>query len=240
MSARQRRRENRDRRFGGRLPVVRFCFLVPGRWFWTFRHLTSGCLRIAGFRISIFEFPLSSFLIRTLDPTLHTSFTEVCHVRVHRPAPLASAHPVERRAARPRLPAALPRPRGRVGAGMETPDDLLRIRRGRGRLRLHDAQRIGPGNRLAGDLLRSLKLPYRLCLGAARLGRHPTADFPLPRPGGKTSAHIRYVYTGLSPEGNGVVDRYTPEWFAGKMQGWETAINHFLSTGRLLEARSWE
>ena len=61
-----------------------------------------------------------------------------------------------------------------------------------------------------------------------------------PAPGGKTSAHIRYVYTGLSPEGNGVVERYTPEWFAGKMQGWETAINHFLSTGRLLEARSWE
>jgi hypothetical protein len=61
-----------------------------------------------------------------------------------------------------------------------------------------------------------------------------------PAPGGKTHAHIRYVYTGLSPEGNAAVERYTPEWFAQKMQGWETAMNHFLRTGKLLEAAAWE
>jgi hypothetical protein len=61
-----------------------------------------------------------------------------------------------------------------------------------------------------------------------------------PAPGGKTGAHIRYVYTGLSPEGNAAVERYTPEWFAKKMQGWETAINHFLRTGKLLDAATWE
>jgi hypothetical protein len=61
-----------------------------------------------------------------------------------------------------------------------------------------------------------------------------------PAPGGKTHAHIRYVYTGLSPEGNAAVERFTPEWFQKKMQGWETAINHFLRTGTLLAAAAWE
>src|SRR5208283_1776095 len=35
-------------------------------------------------------------------------------------------------------------------------------------------------------------------------------------PDGKTSARIRYLYTGLSPAGNPVLERYTPEWFRGK------------------------
>jgi len=61
-----------------------------------------------------------------------------------------------------------------------------------------------------------------------------------PAPGGKTSAHIRYLYTGLSPAGNAVLDRYTPEWYQSKMQSWETAINHFLRTGTLIPAAAWE
>ena len=61
-----------------------------------------------------------------------------------------------------------------------------------------------------------------------------------PAPGGKTSSEIRYTYTGLSPEGNAQVERFTPEWFAKKMKGWETAINHFLRTGKLLDAAAWE
>lgn len=52
-----------------------------------------------------------------------------------------------------------------------------------------------------------------------------------PAPGGKTSAHIRYQYTGLSGAGNSVLARYTPEWFKKKMQGWEAAINHYLRAG---------
>jgi hypothetical protein len=61
-----------------------------------------------------------------------------------------------------------------------------------------------------------------------------------PAPGGKTSACISYVYTGLSPAGNAVLDRYTPEWFRSKMQSWETAINYFLRTGSLIPAAGWE
>jgi hypothetical protein len=52
-----------------------------------------------------------------------------------------------------------------------------------------------------------------------------------PAPGGKTTAHIRYRYTGVSPAGNAVLDHYTPEWFRTKMQGWERALNHFLRHG---------
>jgi len=61
-----------------------------------------------------------------------------------------------------------------------------------------------------------------------------------PAPGGKTSARIRYIYTGLSSAGNAVLDRYTPERFRNKMQSWETAINHFLRTGKLAQAAAWE
>ena len=61
-----------------------------------------------------------------------------------------------------------------------------------------------------------------------------------PAKGGKTSARIRYFYTGLSPAGNAVLERYTPEWFRAKMQSWESAINHYLRTGRLQDAQAWE
>jgi hypothetical protein len=57
-----------------------------------------------------------------------------------------------------------------------------------------------------------------------------------PAPGGKTRAHIRYVYTGLSAAGNAMLERYTPEWFLSKMRRWEKAINHYLQTGELLQA----
>ena len=56
----------------------------------------------------------------------------------------------------------------------------------------------------------------------------------------KTSAHIRYTYTGLSVEGNREVERYDEGWFRKKMQGWEAAINHYLRTGTLIDASGWE
>jgi hypothetical protein len=56
----------------------------------------------------------------------------------------------------------------------------------------------------------------------------------------KTSARIRYTYTGLSPKGNREVERYDEGWFRKKMQGWEAAINHYLQTGKLIEAAGWE
>jgi hypothetical protein len=61
-----------------------------------------------------------------------------------------------------------------------------------------------------------------------------------PAPGGKTTARIHYLYTGLCPAGNAVLDRYTPDWFRSKMQSWETAINHFLRHGSLIPAAGWE
>src|SRR6266852_3930963 len=55
-----------------------------------------------------------------------------------------------------------------------------------------------------------------------------------------TRAGIRYVYTGLTPEGNKEVARYDEKWFQHKMQSWEAAINHYLRTGKLIEAPTWE
>jgi hypothetical protein len=56
----------------------------------------------------------------------------------------------------------------------------------------------------------------------------------------KTTAHIRYTYTGLSPAGNGEVGRYDRAWFEDKMKKWENAINHYLRTGHIISAGAWE
>ncbi len=61
-----------------------------------------------------------------------------------------------------------------------------------------------------------------------------------PAPGGKTSARIGYLYTGLSPAGNAQLERFTADWFRTKMQSWEAALNHYLRTGKLISAPSWE
>jgi hypothetical protein len=57
---------------------------------------------------------------------------------------------------------------------------------------------------------------------------------------GTTIAHIGYAYTGLSAEGNLEVERYDQAWFRDKMQGWEAAINHYLRTGKMIDASAWE
>ncbi len=57
---------------------------------------------------------------------------------------------------------------------------------------------------------------------------------------GETTAHIGYTYTGLSAEGNREVERYDGKWFRHKMQSWEAAINHYLRTGKLIDAAAWE
>jgi hypothetical protein len=49
---------------------------------------------------------------------------------------------------------------------------------------------------------------------------------------GTTRSHIRFRYTGLSPEGNREVESYDQKWFERKMQGWESPINHYLPTGK--------
>jgi hypothetical protein len=58
--------------------------------------------------------------------------------------------------------------------------------------------------------------------------------------GNATSAHIQYTYTALSPEGNREVERFTQDWFRHKMQSWQAAINHYLTTGKLIDATTWE
>jgi hypothetical protein len=51
-------------------------------------------------------------------------------------------------------------------------------------------------------------------------------------PDTSTRANISYRYTGLSEEGNREVKGYDAEWYRNMMEEWETAINHFLRTGR--------
>jgi hypothetical protein len=57
---------------------------------------------------------------------------------------------------------------------------------------------------------------------------------------GMTESSIRYCYTGLSPQGNDEVARYDNAWFRNKMESWEKAINHYLTTGSLIDAKAWE
>jgi hypothetical protein len=51
---------------------------------------------------------------------------------------------------------------------------------------------------------------------------------------GQTHSHIRFRYTGLSPEGNCDVESYDRSWFEAKMRGWEMAINHYLTAGQMI------
>lgn len=51
---------------------------------------------------------------------------------------------------------------------------------------------------------------------------------------GATSSRIRFRYTGLSVEGNRIVESFDRRWFDAKMRGWETAINHYLTTGEMI------
>jgi hypothetical protein len=57
---------------------------------------------------------------------------------------------------------------------------------------------------------------------------------------GHTAALIQYVFTGLSAEGNRELEGYDQKWFEHKMQSWEAAINHYLRTGKAIDAAAWE
>lgn len=54
---------------------------------------------------------------------------------------------------------------------------------------------------------------------------------------GATRTHIRYRYTGLSPEGNRELEGYDQKWFDSRMQNWQTTINHYLRTGKKMSRR---
>ena len=47
-------------------------------------------------------------------------------------------------------------------------------------------------------------------------------------------AAITYTHTSLGPAGDEFVARFTAEYYQKFMQAWEKALNHFLTTGRLL------
>ncbi len=57
-----------------------------------------------------------------------------------------------------------------------------------------------------------------------------------PLPQGKTRGEVRYAYTALSERGNARVAEMTEEHFAAFMRDWESQLNHFLRTGRKLDA----
>jgi len=56
------------------------------------------------------------------------------------------------------------------------------------------------------------------------------------RPDGesRTIATVRYTWTALGPPGEALVKDKTPEAYVRSMRHWETALNHFLTTGRKL------
>jgi hypothetical protein len=76
---------------------------------------------------------------------------------------------------------------------------------------------------------------FRIAYVWVRPGRVATELWiQLSAEGGQTRSHIRFRYTGLSPEGNSVVESYDRSWFEDKMRGWETSINHYLTTGQMI------
>jgi hypothetical protein len=48
------------------------------------------------------------------------------------------------------------------------------------------------------------------------------------------TAYVTYTHTRLGPAGNDLVAAFTVEHYQKLIQGWEDALNHFLTTGTLL------
>lgn len=53
---------------------------------------------------------------------------------------------------------------------------------------------------------------------------------------GRSSATVRYAYTGLDADGLALVDGYSQEAHEERIAGWARAINHYLETGGRLRA----
>jgi len=52
--------------------------------------------------------------------------------------------------------------------------------------------------------------------------------------GAGCEAQVTYAHTSLGPAGDELVGSFTAEHYQKFMQSWEKALNHFLTTGRLL------
>lgn len=55
-----------------------------------------------------------------------------------------------------------------------------------------------------------------------------------PRDDNSSFVHIRYMYTGITSEGNDFIDGFTEEAFVEAMNFWEKSMNYFLKTGQRL------
>ena len=53
---------------------------------------------------------------------------------------------------------------------------------------------------------------------------------------GRTRATIAYEFTALAEEGERFVANCTADWYRQFMEHWETAMNHYLTTGEKLAA----
>ena len=49
-----------------------------------------------------------------------------------------------------------------------------------------------------------------------------------------TAASVTYSHTSLGPAGDEFVDGFTDEYYAQFMRDWESRLNHFLATGKML------
>ena len=50
-----------------------------------------------------------------------------------------------------------------------------------------------------------------------------------------TEVLITYEHTAISVNGINTIDGYSQEWYDELMQNWENSINHFISTGKIME-----
>jgi hypothetical protein len=55
-----------------------------------------------------------------------------------------------------------------------------------------------------------------------------------------STAHITYAYTSISDHGDRALDEFTEEHFTGFMKTWESELNHYLETGRMLDLEAAE
>ena len=59
-------------------------------------------------------------------------------------------------------------------------------------------------------------------------------NIQLCKEGARCIADVTYTHTSLGPAGDELVAAFTVEHYQKFMQGWEEALNHFLTTGHLL------
>ena len=59
-------------------------------------------------------------------------------------------------------------------------------------------------------------------------------NIQLCKEGARCIADVTYTHTSLGPAGDELVAAFTAEHYQKFMQGWEEALNHFLTTGCLL------